>query len=74
MLVDKLKVFAVRAKGMIPPRGVVKAAVCTVEYRVMNLVFVVVPFKPSISRLEPFAMAWTFNCFILLLSELYLLV
>ena len=65
------KVFA-RAKGMISRRSVVKAAVCPGDDRPMNLEFVVVTSKASISRLEPFAMASTFNGLSLLLSILYL--
>ena len=67
------KAFSARAKGMISRQSVVKTAVCAGDDRLMNLVLVVVTFKASISRLEPFAMGSTFNGFSLLLFILYLL-
>ena len=68
------KVFAGRAKCTISRRSIVTTAVCTGDDRMMNLILVVVTFKASISRLEPFEMASTFNGLSLSLFMLYLLV
>ena len=68
------KVFAGRAKGTISRRSIVKTAVCTGDDRLMNLVLVVVTFKASMSRLEPFEIGSTFNGFSLSLFMLHLLV